>query len=92
MTPLTFETTSGIYRYFPNPGNEDALIVTATYDLLDILLNSLEIAGVEEGRYFEDYEILPPATQHDHNDTEYRIELTRADFCLFMNFEVLNYV
>lgn len=82
------ETSEGVYTYAPNPENPDNIIVRSTERLMDILLSSLELAGVEDGRYFEDYEIF----QTEEDSYEFFLELTKVDFCLFFNFEVLNYV
>lgn len=88
----TFETSEGVYVYSAHFENPDAIVVQSTRAALETMLSSLEMAGVEEGRYFEDYEIMPPELIHDHSDEEYSLELTKADLCLFLNFEVLNYV
>lgn len=85
----SFETTEGVYQYSVSTTNPDNIIVTAPDRLLIILLGSLELAGVEEGRFFEDYEIQEP---FDVDDEDGFLELTKADFCLFLNFEVLNYI
>lgn len=90
MTNIQYslETSEGIYMYSAHEENPDALVVRSTQSNLETLLSSLELAGVEEGRYFEDYEITPT----EDLDFEFQIELTKADFCLFFNFEILNYV
>lgn len=74
--------------YSAHEENPDAIIVRSSESNLEMLFSSLELAGVEEGRFFEDYEITPSSDI----DFEFEIELTKADFCLFFNFEVLNYV
>jgi hypothetical protein len=87
-----FSTPEANYEFAVNPNNTDNVFVYAQHkEDLETVLNSLELAGVQEGRYFEDLLIEdtenPPTAQRIHF-----IEITRADLALYLQFEVLNYL
>lgn len=88
-----FTTSEGVFYYTPHLTNEDNILLFAdTPELLNTLLSSLELAGVEEGRYFEDYEIIIDSDPQDSLTLIYYLEVTKADLCLIINFEILNYI
>jgi hypothetical protein len=88
----TFSTPEATYLLSANPDNPDNVFIHAhRKEDLETVLDSLELAGVQDGRYFEDLEI----EEEDQPDPEYYpyfIEVTRVDLVLFMQFEVLNYL
>jgi hypothetical protein len=87
-----FSTPEATYEFAVNPQNTDNVFVYAQYkEDLETVIDSLELAGVQEGRYFEDLLIeeteLPEAEQYI-----YFIEITRVDLALYLQFEVLNFL
>lgn len=89
----TFGTPEASYVLDANPLNPDNVFIRASHKAdLETVIDSLEIAGVADGRYFEDLEIEISSENEEEESYSYFLEISRTDLALFLQFEVLNYL
>lgn len=89
-TEYTFSTPEHAYTINPSPDVPDLVRIEATfYEALEEVLNSLELAGVDEASSFASLMI---EEDMDQSGTFYFIEISKASVCIWLNFEVLNYM
>lgn len=96
MTYYKLETPEASYTFVPVPTNPDGVhVYAAEREELEILISSLELAGVAEGRYFEDLSVEEDFTAEIRGKNGYPltnfVEMTWADLALFTSFELLNF-
>jgi hypothetical protein len=96
MTYYKFTTPEADYTFVPVPTNQDGVhVYAAEREELDILISSLELAGVAEGRYFEDLSVEEDFTAEVRGKNGYPltnfVEMTWSDLALFTQFEILNF-
>lgn len=72
------------------------VVESATREALEEMIGSIELAGAADGEFYGDEDDnltpIPIWTAQDDLDEYYFIEITKATLCLYLNFEVLNYL
>jgi hypothetical protein len=97
MTNYEFQTPESLYVLIQHPTLSDSVYIKAAHSSdLETVKDNLELAGVQEGRYFEDLEIQEDSRSQtvdaNGNRCAFFIELTKTDLALFLQFEVLNFL
>ena len=96
-TKYTFSTPDHAYSINPHEEIPDMVVVeSATREALEEMIGSIELAGAADGEFYgdedDDFTHIPIWTAQDDLDEYYFIEITKATLCLYLNFEVLNYL
>lgn len=84
-----FQTPDHGYDFVPDLLAPDNVLVKSEFrDSLEELLETLQLAGVAEGKNFEDITIEEDFTDYG---TQYYIEIDKGTLALYLQFEILNY-
>jgi hypothetical protein len=86
-----FATPEYSYRIEPNPTTKDRVFLSAeTPDAIEMAIDSIELAGTQEGEYAED---LILEMNGDAEDAYcFFVEVSKPTLALFVNFELLNFL
>lgn len=96
-THYKYSTHEADYTFVANPDNNDAVFVYASErSEIDMFIDSLELAGVADGRYFEDLEAEEDFTAEIRGKNGYPltqfVEVNRIDLALFFQSEALHFI
>jgi len=85
----TWQTPENSYDFHPVPDTNLVLIKSETREAIEDFINTVELAGPEEGNPLPELWIEEDETSYDH---VYFTEVTRATLSLFLDFEVRYYM
>jgi len=96
-TNYQLQTPESLYVLIQHPTlSESVNVYAANRSDLETLLDNLELAGVAEGRFHEDLEIvedsLTDVVDNHGNQVPFLLELTKADLSLATTFEFMNFL
>jgi hypothetical protein len=86
----TFATPEYSYRIEPNPTTKNVFLSAETPDAIEMAIDSIELAGTQEGEWHED--LLLEMNGDAPDAFCFFVEVSKPTLALFINFELLNFL